>query len=204
MTTPEASWPRIIGSLDDEGADGAVGVVVHVGAADADGVQLDAHVAGAERLLLLDREVAEGELVLLFEDEGLHRGLLRASALADDRDERLHDNATDRGRVSTRFGAWPPIGLGEPAHQTLPPVIAASVQALASRSTPDIATLKAETTVAASVLAAPTLPWKLRRAERPAVDAAHQRQVRPTSTRTGDGPFGVSTASKVSRLDRRS
>ena len=72
MTVPEASWPRIIGSLDDEGADGAVGVVVHVGAADADGVQLDAHVAGAERLLALDGEVAEGELVLLFEDEGLH------------------------------------------------------------------------------------------------------------------------------------
>ena len=57
---------------DDEGADGAVGVVVHVRAADADGVQLDAHVAGAERLLALDGEVAEGELVLLFEDEGLH------------------------------------------------------------------------------------------------------------------------------------
>ena len=159
---------------------------------------------GPSGLLLLDREVAEGKLVLLFEDEGLHRGLLRASALADDRDERLHDNAADRGRVSTRFGAWPPIGLGEPAHQTLPPVIAASVQALASRSTPDIATLNAETTAAASVLAAPTLPWKLRvPSARPSMPRTSVR-VRPTSTRTGDGPFGVITASKASRLDRRS
>ena len=57
---------------DDEGADGAVGVVVHVRAADADGVQLDAHVARAEGLLALDGEVAERELVLLFEHQGLH------------------------------------------------------------------------------------------------------------------------------------
>ena len=61
---------------DDERADGAVGVVVHVRAADADGVQLDAHVARAERLLALDREVAQGELVFLFEHQGLHRSFL--------------------------------------------------------------------------------------------------------------------------------
>ena len=61
--------------LDHERSDGAVGVVVDIGAADADGMQLDPHVARAERLLLLDREVAERELVLFFEDERLHVNL---------------------------------------------------------------------------------------------------------------------------------
>ena len=82
---------------DDEGADAAVGVVVHVRAADADGVQLDAHVAGAERLLALDGEVAERELVLFFEDEGLH-GMFSLTLADDDDAEREHEDVADPER----------------------------------------------------------------------------------------------------------
>ena len=58
--------------LDLEGSDLAVGIVVHIRAADADGVQLDAHVARAEMLFPLDREVPQRQCHLLFENEGFH------------------------------------------------------------------------------------------------------------------------------------
>ena len=53
-TVPDASCPSTIGALTTNGPMRAVRVVVDVGAADADGVQLDPHVARAERLVALD------------------------------------------------------------------------------------------------------------------------------------------------------
>src|SRR5216110_3055370 len=66
--------PMILGHEDhrfahDEGADAAMGIVVDVAAANADRLQLDAHVVAAERLL--DRDVAQRQPELFLEHESL-------------------------------------------------------------------------------------------------------------------------------------
>ena len=59
--------------VDDERPDPAVSVVVDVGAADADGVDGDANVVWGEGgVVVRDGDRAEGKLVDLFEDEGVH------------------------------------------------------------------------------------------------------------------------------------
>jgi hypothetical protein len=50
----------------DELADGAVRVVMHVAATDADRAQVDAHVVRAQRLTELD--VAQAQHIFFFED----------------------------------------------------------------------------------------------------------------------------------------
>ena len=60
--------------LHHEGADAAMGVVVHVAAADPDRPQRDAHVTRPE--LLFERYDAKRQAVLLLENECFHALLL--------------------------------------------------------------------------------------------------------------------------------
>ena len=64
--------------IDHEGADPAMGVVMHIRPADADRVQLDAHIAGAKHgLVPVDlREIAQRKLVFTFKNKGFHRLIL--------------------------------------------------------------------------------------------------------------------------------
>jgi hypothetical protein len=61
--------------VDDEGADLAVGVIVHIRTADADCVQLDLDHARPDRIGQVD--IAEGELMLLLENERTLEGHLK-------------------------------------------------------------------------------------------------------------------------------
>src|SRR5690606_30152101 len=87
--------------VDDEGADATMRVVMHVGAADTDGVQLDLDHAGGD----VHREVdlAELELVLLFEHERAHHGHgSYFPVLGRHRLGRLHGTCHNRNRVGHR------------------------------------------------------------------------------------------------------
>src|SRR5688572_1577323 len=75
--------PQDHGRAHLERADPAVGVIVHVAAADADVAQADPHVAEPQRLLDLD--VAQGQLVPLFQYDSLDHDpspLIRATMMA--------------------------------------------------------------------------------------------------------------------------